>query len=283
MTAIILEGKTPALIIRNNIKNKIKQLNESPGLAVILAGNDAPSSIYVKNKLSACKEVGIKSYAYNLSENISEKEILNLIYELNEAVHIHGILVQLPLPKHINARSIIEAISAVKDVDGFHPYNTGLLAQGVPLFTPCTPLGIMELLKFHKIDVKGLNAVIIGASNIVGRPMALEFLRHKATVTICHKETRDLQKFVQHADILVVATGQKDILDVNWLHESQIILDVGIHRNQDGRIRGDVDFLRAKKKVKYLTPVPGGIGPMTVSALLQNTLRAYEIQQTPPY
>lgn len=278
MTAKFLEGKTPAAIIRNNIKDIITQLESPPGLAVILAGDDPASQVYVKNKLNACKEVGIQSFAYNFDNNVTEEELLKLIKKLNNSTEVHGILVQLPLPLHINTQNIIESIDIYKDVDGFHPFNTGLLSQGTPLLTPCTPFGIMELLRYYEIDVAGMNAVIIGASNIVGKPLALELLRNKATVSICHKATSNLQKFVAMAEILIVATGQKDIIHPDWLHESQIIIDVGIHRNTDGTIRGDIDLNRAKEKVKFITPVPGGVGPMTVAALLLNTVLAYKLQ-----
>lgn len=280
MPASLLDGKKVASIRREQLKVRIKQYTNQhqrmPGLAVILVGTDPASHIYVTNKRKACDEVGIASLSYNLPMETSQAELLALIDELNQSAQIDGILIQLPLPKHIDEKTIIEHIAPQKDVDGFHPYNMGRLAQKNPLLRPCTPLGIMNLLHYYGIEVKGKNAVVIGASNIVGRPMSLELLLAGATVSICHRFTRNLQHYVAAADIVIVATGTIDVIDVNWLNEQHCVIDVGIHRLADGRIRGDVDFERAINKVSWLTPVPGGVGPMTICTLLENTLTAAE-------
>lgn len=278
MTASILDGKKAANLLKNDIKIAvdaiIAQGQQRPGLAVILVGSDPASGIYVTNKRKACSEVGFNSYAYDLAQNSSEKDLLSLINQLNASPAVDGILVQLPLPPEIDANKIIEAIDPKKDVDGFHPYNIGRLTQRNPLLRPCTPYGIIHLLSFYHIPLAGKHAVIVGASNIVGRPMALEFLMAAATVTVCHRFTKDLEKHVRSAEILVVATGVKDIIDVNWLNKNQIVIDVGMHRLADGKLRGDIDFEQAKQKVAWITPVPGGVGPMTIATLLQNTLTA---------
>lgn len=278
MTASLLDGIKASGYLKQDILEQVKQrrLNElgAPGLAVVLVGQDPASMIYVRHKRKACLEMGFHSRAYDLPENTAESELLALIERLNRDPEVHGILVQLPLPKHINTTRIIEAIAVAKDVDGFHPYNIGRLAQRHPLLRPCTPYGIIQLLDFYKIPVSGKHAVVIGASNIVGRPMALELLLSPATVTICHRFTANLEKFVRIADLLVVATGVKDVVNTDWLHEDQIIIDVGMHRNEDGKLRGDVDFEEARKRVAWITPVPGGVGPMTITTLLQNTLFA---------
>lgn len=278
MPASLLDGKKVASIRREQLKVRIEQYTSQhqriPGLAVILVGTDPASHIYVTNKRKACDEVGIASLSYDLSIDTSQAELLALIDELNESAQIDGILIQLPLPKHIDEKTIIEHIAPQKDVDGFHPYNMGRLAQKNPLLRPCTPLGIMNLLNFYEIEVKGKNAVVIGASNIVGRPMSLELLLAGATVSICHRFTRNLRHYVAAADIVIVATGTIDVIDVDWLNEQHCVIDVGIHRLADGRIRGDVDFERAMNKVSWLTPVPGGVGPMTICTLLENTLTA---------
>ena len=278
MSASILDGRVLAALRRDYLKERIQhrvtQGKSAPGLAVVLIGDDPASAIYVKNKRKACEEVGIVSHSYDLPYETTQDELLNLISELNTSVQIDGILIQLPLPKHINETAVIEHIKPEKDVDGFHPYNIGRLTQRNPLLRPCTPLGIMNLLKHYKLDVKRKHAVVIGASNIVGRPMSLELLLAGATVTVCHKFTPDLQKFIAIADYIVVATGVMDLIDVNWLHSKQVLIDVGIHRLADGSIRGDVDFIKAASKVAWITPVPGGVGPMTIISLLENTLLA---------
>jgi methylenetetrahydrofolate dehydrogenase (NADP+)/methenyltetrahydrofolate cyclohydrolase len=281
MTATLIDGKIVAAETRKRLQHSISIRTENnhrpPGLAVILLGEDPASKIYVKNKRKACEEVGIRSFAYDLSEQTSEAELLQLIDSMNQNKEIDGILVQLPLPAHIKKSKVIERIKPQKDVDGFHPYNAGCLAQGHPLLRPCTPYGIMQLFHYYQLPIKGQHAVIVGASTIVGRPMALEFLHAKATVTVCHRLTQHLDAHIRMADIVVVATGVADVVPTQWLHSKQIVIDVGIHRLSDGRIRGDVDFASAKEKVAWLTPVPGGVGPMTICALLQNTLQAAEM------
>lgn len=276
MSASLLDGRFLASLRRNELKQRLKhyveQGNQAPGLAVVLIGNDPASSIYVNNKRKACEEVGIISHSYDLPADTSQEELLKLIAELNLTDEIDGILIQLPLPKHINERVIIEHIKPEKDVDGFHPYNLGRLAQRNPLLRPCTPLGIMNLLQHYNLEVKRKHAVVIGASNIVGRPMSLELLLAGATTTVCHKFTPDLKKYVEIADFIIVATGVKDLINIDWLNEHQVLIDVGMHRLEDGTIRGDVDFAKAKEKVAWITPVPGGVGPMTIVSLLENTV-----------
>jgi methylenetetrahydrofolate dehydrogenase (NADP+)/methenyltetrahydrofolate cyclohydrolase len=278
MPASLLDGRILAALRRDELKQSLKQHVEegkrAPGLAVILIGSDPASAIYVNNKRKACEEVGIISHSYDLPAETSQEALLNLITELNNSVQIDGILIQLPLPKHINETIVIEQIKPEKDVDGFHPYNLGRLAQRNPLLRPCTPLGIMNLLHHYKLDVKRKHAVVIGASNIVGRPMSLELLLAGATVTVCHKFTPHLQKFVEMADFIVVATGVLDLINTDWLNKAQVLIDVGIHRLPDGGLRGDVDFNKAINKVAWITPVPGGVGPMTIVTLLENTLMA---------
>ncbi len=245
-----------------------------PGLAVILLGNNPASSIYVNNKRKVCAEVGFNSYSYDLPTQTSELELVDLIDTLNANEDVDGILVQLPLPTHINTTTIIERIDPKKDVDGFHPYNLGRLAQGNPLLRPCTPYGVIQLLQHYQLDLLGKHAVVVGASNIVGRPMALELLLAKATVTICHSATQQLEQHIRSADLIVVAAGSYDVVKTDWLNYKQIIIDIGMHRRQDGTVHGDVDFNEAKSKVQWITPVPGGVGPMTICTLLQNTLLA---------
>ncbi|WP_454785842.1 bifunctional methylenetetrahydrofolate dehydrogenase/methenyltetrahydrofolate cyclohydrolase FolD [Legionella sp. WA2024007413] len=278
MSASLIEGKVVASLRREELKHHVhdyvQRYHRAPGLAVVLIGNDPASTVYVANKRKACLEVGIISHSYDLPEKTTQKELIKLIDELNGSDQIDGILIQLPLPKHINESVIIEHIKPEKDVDGFHPYNLGRLAQRNPLLRPCTPLGIMHLLQHYQIEVKRKHALIIGASNIVGRPMSLELLLAGATVTIAHKFTQELEKFVRIADIVIIATGKMDVIDCEWLSKKQIIIDVGIHRLADGSIRGDIDFKNAVNKVSWITPVPGGVGPMTIVTLLENTLKA---------
>lgn len=278
MTALILDGKGLAQEKKGELKRVIAENlaagQRAPALAVILVGDDPASHIYVTNKSKACAEVGITSHAYPLPAHTSEQQLLDLIQTLNDSDAIDGILVQLPLPAHMSTHKIIECISPDKDVDGFHPYNLGRLAQRLPLLRPCTPYGIMQLLAAHDLALRGRHAVVVGASNIVGRPMALEFLSAGATVTICHRFTRHLDRHVRLADVVVVATGKQDIIDAEWLHAEQVIVDVGIHRLENGKLRGDVDFAKAAARVGWITPVPGGVGPMTITTLLQNTVFA---------
>lgn len=282
MPASLIDGKFVAAEIKRNIKRSLQNHTAKgyppPGLAVILIGENPASTIYVNNKRKMCEEVGIRSYAYDLPVATEEKTLLSLIDQLNTSNHISGILVQLPLPQHINTRTIIEHILPEKDVDGFHPYNLGRLTQGAPLLRPCTPYGIIQLLRHYQIDLVGKNAVIVGASNIVGRPMALELLLAKATVTICHSKTRELEKHIRSAEIIITAAGTYDVVKTTWLNNNHIVVDVGIHRHSDGTIHGDIDFQKASHIVKWITPVPGGVGPMTVCTLLQNTLWTAGIQ-----
>lgn len=280
MPAQILNGKALAQSIRQQITKKVQGYLEqgfrSPKLAVILIGDDPASEIYVRNKSQACQQVGINSKLINLIKSVSETQVLDLIDQLNNDIDIDGILVQLPLPPHIASHTIIERIRPDKDVDGFHPYNLGRLAQKRPLLRPCTPAGIIELLKTTSIELCGLNATVVGVSNIVGRPMLLELLMKDCTVTACHKLTRDLKKMVQEADLLVVAAGSPDLIKGNWIKAGAIVIDVGMNRMDNGALVGDVEFEKAKQHASWITPVPGGVGPMTVATLLTNTLSAYE-------
>ncbi|KTC65157.1 methenyltetrahydrofolate cyclohydrolase (plasmid) [Legionella adelaidensis] len=279
MTCSLLEGKKVSALMRAELKNRIEAYKEKgyrlPALAVLLIGSNPASKIYVDNKRRACEEIGITSHAYDLPENIKESELITLIEQLNQSENIDGILIQLPLPSQINTQKILECVSPLKDVDGFHPFNMGKLAQGEPFLRPCTPYGIIQLLQHYNIQLAGKNVVVIGASIIVGRPMALEFLNAKATVTICHRRTRNLEEHVKKAEIIVVATGVINVVPAEWLQSHQIVIDVGIHRLAEGKLRGDIDFALAKNKVSWLTPVPGGVGPMTIATLLQNTFKAY--------
>ncbi|STX29061.1 methenyltetrahydrofolate cyclohydrolase [Legionella beliardensis] len=283
MTATLLNGKQLASQLRAAVAQEILAMKNQnirpPSLAVILVGDDPASEIYVTNKRRACEEAGITSVAFNLPEHTSEKKLLELIKELNDNPNIDGILVQFPLPSAINSDHIIECIKPAKDVDGFHPYNVGRLAQRIPLLRPCTPLGIIQLLNFYNIPLRGKNTVVVGSSNIVGRPMALEFLLAGATVTVCHRFTKDLEPHVRLADIIVVATGVYDLIHYDWLNQSQVVIDVGIHRLENGKLRGDVDFDKISQQVGWITPVPGGVGPMTIATLLQNTLQASKLQR----
>ncbi|CZG12353.1 bifunctional methylenetetrahydrofolate dehydrogenase/methenyltetrahydrofolate cyclohydrolase FolD [Legionella pneumophila serogroup 1] len=276
MSASLIDGREISALRRNELKQRVQHHvglgQRPPGLAVVLIGNDPASVIYVSNKRKACEEVGITSHSYDLPAETTQEKLIQLINELNQSDKIDGILIQLPLPKHINERTIIEHIKPEKDVDGFHPYNLGRLAQRNPFLRPCTPLGIMNLLHHYELNVKRKHAVVIGASNIVGRPMSLELLLAGATVTICHKFTQQLQKFVEIADFLIVATGKMDVIATDWLREHQVVIDVGMHRLPDGSIRGDIDFKKAVEKVAWITPVPGGVGPMTIVTLLENTM-----------
>jgi methylenetetrahydrofolate dehydrogenase (NADP+)/methenyltetrahydrofolate cyclohydrolase len=278
MSASLIDGKAVASLRREELKQRLyahmQQGHRAPGLAVILIGDNPASTVYVSNKRRACAEVGITSHSYDLPENTSQAALIELIDELNHSQQIDGILIQLPLPRHINESVIIEQIKPQKDVDGFHPYNLGRLAQRNPLLRPCTPLGIMNLLKHYQLEVKRKHALVIGASNIVGRPMSLELLLAGATVTIAHKFTQNLEKMVRVADFVIIATGKTNIVDPEWLSKDQVIIDVGIHRLADGSLRGDIDFKKAVDKVAWITPVPGGVGPMTIVSLLENTLQA---------
>lgn len=275
MTAKILDGKKLAAKIRTRLKHEIAESQTSiPGLAVVLLGSDSASQIYVKNKRQACLEVGMRSFNYDLPKNTNQENLLSLIDQLNHDPDIHGILVQLPLPDQIDSSIILESINPKKDVDGFHPYNLGRLAQERPLLRPCTPYGIIQLLHEAKIPLSGKHAVIVGASMIVGRPMALELLLEDCTVTICHRKTKQLSEHLKNADLVIAAIGNPGVIDSAWLKPGVVVVDVGMNRLPDGRLVGDIDFEPAKEKASWITPVPGGVGPMTVAMLLQNTWMA---------
>ncbi|MBA3582321.1 MAG: bifunctional methylenetetrahydrofolate dehydrogenase/methenyltetrahydrofolate cyclohydrolase FolD [Gammaproteobacteria bacterium] len=281
--ANIIDGKKVATEIRQDIRSAVEthiQLGRRrPGLAVVLLGNDAASQVYVSHKKRACEEVGVVSKSFDLPSDTSEQTLLALIDELNNDTHIDGILVQLPLPAHINAHLVTERILPSKDVDGFHPYNIGRLVQRIPALRPCTPYGIMLLLEKTGVKLAGKEALVVGASNIVGRPMALELLLAGVTVTIAHRFTEDLATKVARADIVVAAVGKPDLVKGDWIKPGAIVIDVGVNRLADGRLVGDVEYARAIQRAAWITPVPGGVGPMTVTCLLKNTLQAYEQNQ----
>jgi len=282
MSAQIISGKAIAENMLNSIKSRIDQLvsagKRAPSLAVILVGADPASSIYVRNKRLACEKVGIHSIAYDLSPDIKEAELFALIQKLNDDDSIDGILVQSPLPSHIDEKLIIEHISASKDVDGFHPYNIGRLAVRQPTLRSCTPFGVIKMLNSANIPLKGLDAVVVGVSNHVGRPMALELLLAGCTVTCCHRHTKDLQGNIARADLVVAAAGKAGLIKGEWIKPGAIVIDIGINRLDDGTICGDVDFEAAKERAGWITPVPGGVGPMTVATLMENTLLAMELR-----
>ncbi len=279
MSAQVISGNSLAAKIKGDIAAQISlnlaQGKRAPGLAVILVGADPASQVYVGSKRKSCAELGIDSKSYDLPENTSEKELLDLIEKLNQDETVDGILVQLPLPKQIDSTKVIEAICPDKDVDGFHPYNVGRLCQRIPTLRACTPYGVMKLLETTGVNLYGKHAVIVGASNIVGRPMALELLLGGCTVTVTHRFTQDLESHIRQADILVVAVGKPKFIPGNWVKEGAIVIDVGINR-LDGKLIGDVDYDVASQKASFITPVPGGVGPMTVAMLMQNTFQAYE-------
>ncbi|MRI34804.1 bifunctional methylenetetrahydrofolate dehydrogenase/methenyltetrahydrofolate cyclohydrolase FolD [Endozoicomonas sp. OPT23] len=280
MTASIIDGKAIAAELKDTIAERVKERVQQglrvPGLAVILIGDDPASQVYVGNKRRDCERVGFHSVSHDLPAATSEQDLLELIDQLNDDPAIDGILVQLPLPDHINTDLVIERIRPDKDVDGFHPYNIGRLVQRVPVLRPCTPKGVMTLLESTGQPVRGKNAVIVGASNIVGRPMTMELLLAGCTTTTCHRFTHDLDKVVSQAEILVVAVGKPGIVKGDWVKEGAIVIDVGINRMDDGRLCGDIEFDKATEKAGWITPVPGGVGPMTVATLLENTLYAAE-------
>lgn len=276
MPAQLIDGKAFAAELRRDIRSRVGARSRAPGLAVVLVGSDPASRIYVRNKHQACEEVGFVSRAYDLPADTSEAKLLALIDELNRDLTIDGILVQLPLPAHIRTEQVIERIRPDKDVDGFHPYNVGRLAQRIPLLRPCTPYGIIKLLERHGEKFTGRHAVVVGASNIVGRPMALELLLMGATVTVCHRFTAHTDRHVAEADILVVAVGKPELVKGAWIKPGATVIDVGMNRLTDGRLVGDVEFAAAKQRAALITPVPGGVGPMTVTMLLVNTLSAAE-------
>ena len=282
MTAQIISGTQLASQIKSNVAQQISQYvaqgKRAPSLAVILVGADPASQVYVGSKRKSCAEIGITSKSYDLPETTTEQALLELIEELNQDTEVDGILVQLPLPKHIDSTKVIEQISPEKDVDGFHPYNVGRLCQRIPTLRACTPYGVMKLLETTGISFYGKHAVIVGASNIVGRPMALELLLAGCTVTVTHRFTEDLASHIRQADILVVAVGKPKFIKGEWIKEGAVVVDVGINR-LEGKLVGDVEFDIAAQRAAYITPVPGGVGPMTVAMLMQNTLSAYKKQQ----
>lgn len=278
MTAKILDGKAMSQQIQQEVKDGVKaRLDKglrAPGLAVVIVGDDPASKIYVGKKRKMCEAIGIISTAYDLPAKTSEAQLLKLIYELNANEEIDGILVQLPLPDHINSELVLDSIKPDKDVDGFHPYNLGCLAQDRPVLRSCTPKGIMTLLERNVPSLRGLDAVIVGASNIVGKPMDLELINARCTTTVCRSTTKDLPGHVKRADLVVAAIGKPNYVKGEWIKEGAIVVDVGINRLPDGKLAGDVEFETAKERASWITPVPGGVGPMTVATLMENTLFA---------
>ena len=283
MTAQLINGKAFADTLLTNIKQQVEtratQGKRAPALAVILVGDNPASSIYVRKKRETCENVGMRSFAYNLADTTPEAELLDLIDQLNADTNVDGILVQLPLPSHIRSELVIERIDPAKDVDGFHPYNMGRLALRIPTLRPCTPYGVMTLLKTIVTDLKGKNTLVVGASNLVGRPMALELLLEGCSVSVCHRFTKDLAAHVARAEVLVTAVGKPGLIKGEWIRPGAIVMDVGIYRQPDGRLRGDVEFETAMERASWITPVPGGVGPMTVAILMQNTLSAQELRE----
>ncbi|MEW6450457.1 MAG: bifunctional methylenetetrahydrofolate dehydrogenase/methenyltetrahydrofolate cyclohydrolase FolD [Pseudomonadota bacterium] len=279
MTAKIIDGKAVSAAIRVELRERIAKLKSRgvvPGLAVIMVGGNPASAVYVRNKIRACEEVGIKSLRYDFAADARPEDVLDLITALNARPDVHGILVQLPLPPHFAISSILQTISADKDVDGFHLYNVGGLVVGDTVFPPCTPYGVVKLLEHESIPIEGRNVVVVGASNIVGKPMALMLMQRDATVCICHAKTRDLAQFTILADILVVAAGQPNLILPQMVKTGAVVIDVGINRLPGGKLVGDVDFSGVAEKASYITPVPGGVGPMTVTMLLANTVVSAE-------
>jgi methylenetetrahydrofolate dehydrogenase (NADP+)/methenyltetrahydrofolate cyclohydrolase len=277
-TATVIDGKAIALEIRREVRVATDRLEarglRRPGLAVVLVGDNPASQVYVRNKRVACEECGIVSRSHDLPQSTTETELRTLIEQLNADDTVDGILVQVPLPDHIDERHIIEAIDPAKDVDGFHPFNVGRLMQRHPLIRPCTPYGVVRLLEKSGISAKGKHCVVVGASNIVGRPMALELLLSGATVTVCHRFTQGLEQFVGMADILIVAVGKPGIVRGEWIKRGAVVVDVGINRLPEGKLVGDVEFEVARQRASFITPVPGGVGPMTVAMLMKNTLES---------
>ena len=274
----LLDGKTLSIKIENEVKDEVKKLKDdcgcTPGLAVVLVGQDPASAAYVNMKKKACDRVGFYSITHDMPETINQEAIEKTIVMLNNDTNVDGILIQLPLPGHIDTTKLLELVDPAKDVDGFHPFNVGRLATGLDGFVPCTPLGVMKLLAEYNIDVKGKNCVVVGASNIVGKPMAALLLNADATVEICHIFTDDLKKHTLNADVILVGVGLINLIKEDMVKDGAIIIDIGINRADNGKLVGDVDFLNVSKKCSYITPVPGGVGPMTIAMLLSNTLKA---------
>lgn len=281
MSAQLIDGKAIAARVRQQVARQVEARLEAgaraPGLAVILVGDDSASEVYVRNKHRACEEAGILSFRHQLPGNTTQQQLETLVDRLNADPAVDGILLQLPLPDHLDSRPILERILPHKDVDGFHPYNLGRLAQRLPVLRPCTPKGIMTLLQESNLPIRGLDATIVGASNIVGRPMSLELMLAGCTTTICHRFTRNLEVHVRKAELLVVAVGKPGLVKGEWVRDGAIVIDVGINREEDGRLVGDVEFEQAASRASHITPVPGGVGPMTVASLLENTLFAAEL------
>jgi len=279
MTAQLIDGRGLAVEVKNQVRRRIDAAlargNRRPALAVVKVGDDPASEVYVRNKRKACEEVGILSVAHDLSDSTSEAALLGLVDDLNRDASVDGILVQLPLPAQIQQTAVIEKIDPAKDVDGFHPYNVGRLAQRIPVMRPCTPYGVIRLLERVGAPFKGQHAVVVGASNIVGRPMSLELLLMGATTTVCHRFTAGLDTYVRQADILVVAVGKPGLVPGEWIKPGAIVIDVGMNRLDNGHLVGDVQFEAARERAGWITPVPGGVGPMTVAMLMHNTLEAY--------
>src|SRR5687767_1792158 len=277
MAAQLLDGKSLAARIRTDVKRKVSELVQRglrPGLAVILAGDDPASAVYVRNKVRACEETGVRSTLLELPASVSEAELLNRVRSLNDDREVHGILVQLPLPKQVNAARVLAAVAPAKDVDGFHEANLGALLAGAPRLVPCTPAGVMRLLEHAAIPLAGRRAVVIGRSNIVGKPLALLLLQKDATVTICHSKSRDLERVSAEAEILIAAVGRPKLVGPAMVKSGACVIDVGVNRLSDGRLAGDVDFEAVKNIAGWITPVPGGVGPMTIAMLLENCLKA---------
>lgn len=278
--AKIIDGKAISAQIREEIAEKVRIYNENtgsrPGLAVVIVGENPASQVYVRNKRKACEQVGFNSWVYEMPESTTQEELNALIDKLNGDENVHGILVQLPLPSHLDEEQVILRIKPEKDVDAFHPYNVGRITIGNPKFLPCTPAGIMELLHRSDIEISGKECVVIGRSNIVGKPMALLLLSENGTVTVCHSKTGNLKEVCKRADILVVAIGKANFVTADMVKEGAVVIDVGMNRNAEGKLTGDVDFASVSKVASHITPVPGGVGPMTITMLLQNTLRAAE-------
>lgn len=271
---MLIDGKKISLEIKDEVKQEIQKLNIQPALAVILVGDNPASAVYVKNKKIACGYVGIRSESFELPTQTSEEELLNLIDKLNKDKNINGILVQLPLPKHINEEKVLLAIASDKDVDGFHPFNVGSMMVGKDTFLPCTPAGIIQLLKRSNIQIEGKHCVVIGRSNIVGKPVSQLLLSENGTVTICHSKTKNLSDICRQADILVVAIGKAKFITSDMISSGVVIIDVGMNRDENGKLCGDVDFNNCKDIAKAITPVPGGVGPMTIAMLMKNCLKA---------
>lgn len=283
--AKIIDGKAVSQFVKDEVKKEVSALGEkgvSVGLAVIIVGNDPASRTYVNNKKKACEATGIISEEYALPEDTTMEELLALIKELNAKKSINGILCQLPLPKHLDEKAVIENIDPIKDVDAFHAVNTGHIMIGDYSFLPCTPAGIMEMLKYYNIEIEGKECVVIGRSNIVGKPMAMLLLQKNGTVTICHSRTKNLKEITSRADILVAAVGVPYFVTADMVKDGAVVIDVGMDRNKEGKLCGDVDFAEVEKKASYITPVPGGVGPMTIATLMKNTVTAAKLQNNIP-